>query len=60
MSVLDRVRAVKSDEDVSTPSYFGVKVMLLGTNFTVFSLFFGVNLLAYLGLAITVLGLIIE
>ena len=34
--------------------------MLLGTNFTVFSLFFGVDILAYLGLAITLLGLLIE
>jgi hypothetical protein len=60
MSVFDRVRAAKGAEDDSTPSSFGVKVMLLGTNFTVFSLFFGVDILAYLGLAITLLGLLIE
>jgi len=60
MSVLDRVRVAKGAADDSTPSYFGVKVMLLGTNFTVFSLVFGVDLLAYLGLAITLLGLSIE
>jgi hypothetical protein len=60
MSVFDRVRAEKGDEDDSTPSSFGVKGMLLGTNFTVFSLFLGVNILAYVGLAITLLGLLIE
>jgi hypothetical protein len=60
MTVFDRVRASKGAEEDSTPSSFGVKVMLLGTNFTIFSLFFGVNILAYVGLAITLLGLFIE
>jgi hypothetical protein len=57
MSVFDRIRAAKGAEDESTPSSFGVKVMLLGTNFTVLSLFFGVSILAYLGLVTTLLGL---